>query len=463
MSTLTLDLGSAPTRPGDRRRAAIVAGLLAAGSLAVVPVIERPLGTSYPIFAIVIALSIAAVAITAVLLWAQARVTQSLPLCVLACGYAMTATVMLPYLLCYRGLWPQLLVWLSADQQTAGWLWVEWHVTFLGATIAYFVVRSSGLGTAAGDREAFVRARQRLVWGAVALVALAVPPVIWIDGLPELAINGVSTLVLNSIDALLCGVAVAAIVVAFRSNRFRTILDLWLAIACLSILSDVLLQRFSHQFAAGWYASRLTILLAASAVLFVLLFQTATIYEQLAETAERLRDESLTDVLTGLANRRSFEDRFAQVLRECARDQRPVALLAIDVDNFKAFNDTFGHQAGDACLRSVAAALQSNVGRARDFVARTGGEEMAVIMPGADARGALVVAERMRAAVQRAAIPAGRGAAHGVVTISVGIAATREPASKSADTLVQLADEALYRAKGEGRNRVVEAAGSALT
>jgi diguanylate cyclase (GGDEF)-like protein len=428
VSSLALDLGSAPTRPGDRRRAAVVAGLLAAGSLAVVPAIERPLGPSYPIFAIVIALSIAAVAITAVLLWAQARVTQSVPLSVLACGYALTAVVMVPYLLCYRGLWPQLIVWLSADQQTAGWLWVEWHVTFVGAIGAYFAVRGSRFDTAVSDREAFVLAQRRL----------------------------------NVVDAALCGGAAAAIAVAYASNRFRTILDLWLAIACLSILSDVLLQRFSHQFAAGWYASRLTILLAASAVLFVLLFQTAAIYERLAETAERLRNESLTDVLTGLANRRSFEDRFAQVLRECARDRRPVALLAIDVDNFKAYNDTFGHQAGDECLRAVAAALTRSVGRARDHVARTGGEEMAVIMPEADMRGAAIVAERMRAAVQSVALPAGNGAAHRVVTISVGVVAADDPASASVEALVRAADEALYRAKGEGRNRVVEAAGSAL-
>ena len=461
MSSLALDLGSAPTQPGDRRRAAVVAGLLAAGSLAVVPAIERPLGPSYPIFAIVIALSIAAVAITAVLLWAQARVTQSVPLSVLACGYALTAVVMVPYLLCYRGLWPQLIVWLSADQQTAGWLWVEWHVTFVGAIGTYFAVRGSRLEATVSARAAFVRVQRRLAWAGVALVALTVPPVIWIDGLPELAINGVSTLLLNLVDAALCVGAAAAIAVAFASNRFRTVLDLWLAIACLSILSDVLLQRFSHQFAAGWYASRLTILLAASAVLFVLLFQTAAIYERLAETAERLRNESLTDVLTGLANRRSFEDRFAQVLRECARDRRPVALLAIDVDNFKAYNDTFGHQAGDECLRAVAAALTRSVGRARDHVARTGGEEMAVIMPEADMRGAAIVAERMRAAVQSVALPAGNGAAHRVVTISVGVVAADDPASASVEALVRAADEALYRAKGEGRNRVVEAAGSA--
>ena len=99
--------------------------------------------------------------------------------------------------------------------------------------------------------------------------------------------------------------------------------------------------------------------------------------------------------------------------------------------------------------------LQQNVGRARDLVARTGGEEMAVIMPDADLTGALVVANRMRAAVHNAAVPSS-AAAHPVVTISLGVAATRDPAATSTAALAAAADRALYRAKREGRNRVAE-------
>jgi diguanylate cyclase (GGDEF)-like protein len=455
--SVALDLESAPARPSDRRRAVLVAAVLAVCSALVVPVIGRPVGVSYPVFAIVIALSIAAVAITSVLLWAQARVTLSVPLCVLASGYAITAVVMLPYLLFYRGLWPELIAAVSADTQTSAWLWVEWHAAFIGATIVYYLVRSARATAAPLDVPAFARIRTRLAWGGVAIVALTVPPLIWIDGLPALSRDGRATPLLDALAVTLCLGALASIALAYRTNRFRSVLDLWLSIACLSMYADVVLSHFSHQFGAGWYASRLSILLAASAVLFVLLFQTATIYAQLAETAERLRNESLTDVLTGLANRRSFEERFAQVLRECARDLRPVALLAIDVDHFKVYNDTFGHQAGDECLRRVADTLTQNAGRARDLVARTGGEEMAVIMPDADLAGARVVAERMRAAVENAALPQGRAARYPVVTISVGVVATREPGATSTAALAAAADRALYRAKREGRNRVVEA------
>jgi diguanylate cyclase (GGDEF)-like protein len=222
------------------------------------------------------------------------------------------------------------------------------------------------------------------------------------------------------------------------------------------MFADVTLQHFARQFTVGWYASRVSILFAASAVLWVLLSQTATIYAQLAVTAERLRNESLTDVLTGLPNRRSFDQRFAEMLRDCAREGGPLALLMIDVDHFKAYNDTFGHQRGDDCLRAIGALLLSNAARARDLVARIGGEEIAVIMPRVDLAGAIVVAERMRATVQSAAITQGSGAQHPVVTISVGITATSDPAGTTVEELVRTADRALYRAKDTGRNRVIE-------
>jgi diguanylate cyclase (GGDEF)-like protein len=456
MSAAMVDLGQAPALPNDRRRAATAAAVIVVGALLLAPVIARPLGTSYPIFAIVIALSISAIAITALLLWAQARVTQSFPLSVLAAGYALTSIVMVPYMLFYRGLWPPVAQFISADTQTSGWFWVEWHALFVGSAIAYYVARRLQPATVERDSERFRRLQRRLVFVSAALLVVTVPPIIWLDGLPALAINGTFTPLFSTISFLISFAAAAAIVLAYRTSRFRSVLDLLLSVACLSMLADLLLQHFSRQFSAGWYASRISILFAASAVLSVLLFQTATIYAQLMVTAERLRNESLTDVLTGLANRRSFDQRFAEMLRDCAREGRPLALLMIDVDHFKAFNDAFGHQAGDDCLRGVGAMLLNNAARARDLVARIGGEEMAVIMPEVDLAGALVVAERMRSAVQAAAIKQGSTAVHAVVTISIGVTATSDPARATVEDLLRSADRALYRAKDTGRNRVIE-------
>lgn len=454
MSVALVDLGEAPALPADRRRAAVVAAVIALFALLVGPVVARPLFSSYPIFAIVIALSISAIAITAALLWAQARVTRSLPLAVLAVGYALTAAVMLPYMLFYRGLWPQLIQWVSADPQTSGWFWVEWHLLFVCSVIAYYVARARD--GAELSPQTFGRLSARLLWIGAALLAATVPPLIWIDGLPVLSNNARPTPLFEFISIAISLTALGALVLAYRTSRFRTVLDLWLGVATLSIFADITLQHFSHQFSIGWYASRVSILLAANAVLWVLLFQTATIYGQLIVTAERLRNESLTDVLTGLANRRAFEQRSLEIMRDCARATRPVALLMIDVDHFKVYNDTFGHQAGDDCLRAIAAILLNNAARARDVVARIGGEEMTVIMPDVDLAGAVIVGERMRAAVAAAALPQGPHAANPVVTISVGAIATRDPARTSLDDLVSGADRALYRAKDSGRNRVVE-------
>jgi diguanylate cyclase (GGDEF)-like protein len=418
-------------------------GVLSVAGIAVTPVVAKPLGPSYSVFAIIMALSIAAVVITSALLWAQSRVSRSVPLSVLAVGYALTAAVMIPYLLCYRGLWPQLYVLLSADPQSYGWLYIEWHAIFIITVFAYFILRARQSGDEHPDAATFVVARRRLLQIGVIAFLVIVPPTIWVDGLPQLVNPGGigRSPVFTSIGLVLALCGLIAIAIAKRTGQFGALLGVWLSVACFSMCVDLSINVFSHQFAFGWYLSRLSILLAASAVLLVLLFQTATIYEQLAVTAERLRDESLTDSLTGLANRRRFDQVFAQAMRESARTKRPLALLMLDIDNFKVYNDSFGHQAGDECLRTVAQILQRRVGRARDLVARIGGEEIAVIMPEVDVSGAVVVAERLRSAVAAAAIPQGDGAVHPVVTLSIGAAATLDPAKTTTAALMAAATQ----------------------
>jgi Membrane-associated sensor, integral membrane domain len=117
-----------------------------------------------------------------------------------------------------------------------------------------------------------------LLWYGVAFLAVTMPPLVWVDRLPALAVNGTFTPLFETISIAMSVGAAAAIVLAYRTSRFRSVLDLWLAVACLSMFADVTLQHYSRQFTAGWYASRVSILLAASAVLWVLLFQTANSY-----------------------------------------------------------------------------------------------------------------------------------------------------------------------------------------
>lgn len=172
------------------------------------------------------------------------------------------------------------------------------------------------------------------------------------------------------------------------------------------------------------------------------------------------RDEflvaSLTDGLTGLANRRHFDRTLARDWDRSRRDGTPLAFIMLDLDRFKDFNDRYGHMAGDDCLRAVAAAIGDTVSRGGDFVARFGGEEFVVLLPGTDARGASLIAERVRDAVAQRGIPHAAPGGPGFVTLSAGVAAvTPNVGFTSSQSLVDLADEALYEAKHRGRNRVV--------
>jgi diguanylate cyclase (GGDEF)-like protein len=173
---------------------------------------------------------------------------------------------------------------------------------------------------------------------------------------------------------------------------------------------------------------------------------------------ERLNGELETlaseDGLTGLSNRRKFDAALNQEFHRAVRNRSSLALIMIDVDRFKQFNDVYGHPAGDECLRQLGDVLKKVPSRASDMAARYGGEEMAVLLPDTDAPGAYVIAERIRAEVEALAIPH-KANPGGVVTISAGVAAMRPTLQEpNALDLVQRADRALYAAKAKGRNNV---------
>lgn len=158
------------------------------------------------------------------------------------------------------------------------------------------------------------------------------------------------------------------------------------------------------------------------------------------------------DGLTGIANRRRFDEKLGQEWLRARRDKTPLALLMLDVDHFKLFNDRYGHQAGDDCLRRIAECLAAMVARPGDLVARYGGEEFAVVLPSIDVDGALVVAQRMREAVRALAIPHA-DSAFGMVTVSIGVACGAPQVGVDHDSLLKVADTALYQAKHAGRDR----------
>ncbi len=171
------------------------------------------------------------------------------------------------------------------------------------------------------------------------------------------------------------------------------------------------------------------------------------------ETVNRfLKDVSSTDQLTRLYNRHHFVNRYHEEYRRAQRQQSPLSVIMLDIDHFKNFNDTYGHIAGDDCLKMVADALNSCISRAGDTLARYGGEEFIVLLSNTNIEGARVVGERLRAAVgavrfriEGEVVP---------VTVSVGVAEIIPKDFRNAERVIQLSDEALYEAKEQGRNRV---------
>jgi diguanylate cyclase (GGDEF)-like protein len=176
--------------------------------------------------------------------------------------------------------------------------------------------------------------------------------------------------------------------------------------------------------------------------------------DQLSEAIARLEFHSSHDSLTGLANRRAFDEALAREYRRMRRDDRPLAPIMLDVDRFKAFNDLYGHPAGDGCLRRVAEAIERSVRRPGNVVARYGGEEFAVVLPDTDEMGAMAVAANILRAVRDLAVEHG-GSEWEIATLSAGVAAVRlAPSDDAPDALLRQADRALYVAKAGGSNTV---------
>ena len=176
--------------------------------------------------------------------------------------------------------------------------------------------------------------------------------------------------------------------------------------------------------------------------------------ERLQVQAGILKTQAYVDGLTGVANRRRFDEALESEWRRCRRDRKSLAVLLKDIDYFKLFNDHYGHQAGDAALQAVAKVLKNQLGRSHDLVARYGGEEFVCLLPDSDLSGASSKGDELRRLVMELNLEHVQSQEYGVVTISVGVAALIPEGDVTDDMLVARADAALYEAKRAGRNRV---------
>lgn len=177
-------------------------------------------------------------------------------------------------------------------------------------------------------------------------------------------------------------------------------------------------------------------------------------HAQLKQQADQLRALAYSDGLTGLANRRHFEIALEAEWRRCSRNQSPLAVLMIDVDNFKPYNDHYGHRAGDACLQAITQQLARQPLRPHDVLARYGGEEIALLMPECNLPGALAKAESLRESIGALKIEHAKSSVDSCVTVSIGVHSMTPSREQQSSVLVELADQQLYKAKAGGRNRI---------
>lgn len=191
---------------------------------------------------------------------------------------------------------------------------------------------------------------------------------------------------------------------------------------------------------------------------YLLSLRRKHLLQDLGDVQQRLQQLSRVDSLTGLFNRRHFQQYLSQTWQRALHDHASVAVLMLDVDHFKPYNDRYGHPVGDQCLIQIAQAMQDSLRRPGDLVARYGGEEFIAVLPGADKDTAHQAAERIREAIIKLAIPHEASATADTVTASIGVISCRAREAVHEQDLIAAADSALYKAKEAGRNRVVSLA-----
>jgi diguanylate cyclase (GGDEF)-like protein len=433
--------------------AACVAACIVLALVATLPAAGRalpPVPAFLPLFAMAVFLT---EGLTAFMLGAQFLVTGYAFLACLASAYVFTTLAVVLQMLVFPGVFAPAGMF-GAGAQSAIWIWVFWHGGFPALVLGAMLVRAAGAVRITPRRHA------RFALLCLALPLAASASLCWLairhgDALPAL-IRASSYLSLshNVAGLAVCGLSVMSLLAVLLISRLRTVLELWLGVAMLANVADVVLTlRGSARFTQGWYVARMLAIIASTALLAVLIWEVNRLYRELQRAHRRLREFSIRDGLTGVFNRRHFDERLARELGAAARSGAPLSLLIADVDHFKRYNDTMGHQRGDDCLIAIAAALARHVEHRHDMVARYGGEEFAVILPGTDAATARETAERLRAAILALDIHAPYSTT-GCVTLSVG-ATTFTGGNVTVRSMVVAADTALYMAKHAGRNRAM--------
>jgi diguanylate cyclase (GGDEF)-like protein len=466
--------------PGTLRIALLVMAAFGMATVALLPVASHP---GLPVAGFVPAYQATVFlfyAMSFLHLVTYVRHTGAVALLHIATGCLFSALILLMQMFSFPIWGPEQLV--GSTPATTSWLWTFWHLGPTIFTFSYLAARWSGGPLRTAAHPVTNRAILLTAGGAVALVAAATAVSTWgLPWLPTIVVgDDYRALTTSGVGpAVLIATLLSLGILAVRT-RCATQVELCLAISLvLLVMDDLLTLTGGSRLSLGWYAGRAEAALSAAMLLGLFLLEVnrrftrvsvraaslAELQEELtrrvdeqAETNAALARLARQDGLTQLANRRTLDEALASEWRRARREHLPLALLMIDVDHFKLYNDRQGHPAGDACLRIVARLIADLANRSGDLAARYGGEEFVLLLPGTDQHGARVIAETLRTALRNARIPHDATPSQ-LVTVSIGAASIVPMTDDDAtETLVAAADQALYRAKRGGRDRVVAVA-----
>jgi len=439
--------------PGQQRVAMALALFITLVALATIPYARTP----GPLITAFLPAGVTAVIlldlVTALLLLLQFGRHGRPSTLMLGCAYLYTGFVVIPYILVFPGVFTSNGL-LGAGSQSAPWLWVFWHSGFPALLLLHAVMLQHEQRSNTFTRWPASRIAPAILATLLLVVALGALATLGHDRLPVI-IRQDNYLPPNTpgIGLVVVLLNLAALIVLWRVTRNRSVTQLWLLIAALAFLLDVAVSfAGGARYSLGWYVARINSLLCAGALLGAFVFEFHRLQVRLSTANHRLAELADTDALTGLGNRRSFDQHLAQEWARAVRNDQQLGLLLLDIDHFKSYNDSHGHQAGDIGLQRIADTIRNTLRRPGDFAARYGGEEFAVILPQIDSAGAFHVAEAIRIAIEQLDIHH-QGTRTGIITASVGVAVATKASGTDLSALITRADTALYAAKNAGRNR----------
>jgi diguanylate cyclase (GGDEF)-like protein len=442
-------------KPGARelRAAAVVAcfGVLIAALAGPLGAGDASISAALP--PALIAAAVVTMIVTAAVLRYFYQASSFPPHAILGIAFACTGGLLVPY--AFAALELASSSPSPAAEQLASWLWVGWHAAFILLIGAYVWSESffSRVKLSIDRERTIVRT---VAFGSVSLaIGFVIFILLYAHSLPRLESSGIFTPTFHSlVEQLLLALCAAVCAALTLKTGLNKTVHLWLAVVLVLFACEVFVdgEVARHSSSMSWYAGLAEGIAWQSVLLVVLLRRANDQLVAFVANNRKLAHESIVDSLTGLLNRRGFDERFQEILAEARLLHAPTALLSLDIDNFKRYNDHYGHIAGDEALRTIGEAIRSVTTRPRDVACRVGGEEFAVVLPFTDEDGAAAVAERIRAAILRLRLQHAPGASFRLLSVSIGVAVS--DGALDAMTLREQADQALYRAKHLGRNRI---------